>query len=317
MVAREGLPSITSAQHCMYALESLLRCPLKCPCRRGTVELPALQNPHHTTARAPSCSPFNTRFDQRHGPYRSRHWQSSVLPGPASLQYLYLPAATVLKRWAGETASGVFVHVDESLHGMDVIRAFSAVDYFIQVGPRCARGLLARMHTGLMRWSSTNAHLLRACTAMHVKPPPAACHAELLTTLACISQLVQPLSALHANKTPQENVARLNRHHLALFNTEQTHLWLAFWCDFFGAVLVVATCLFSVAFSQSLGAPNVGLAISNSIQVCGSPRLLQKYWTADHLLRLKGCWQFRTLRSFWGLLALEPGRSLRSSGRHG
>lgn len=40
-------------------------------------------------------------------------------------------------------------------------------------------------------------------------------------------------------------------------------------CDFFGAVLVVATCLFSVAFSQDLGAPNVGLAISNSIQVRG------------------------------------------------
>jgi hypothetical protein len=32
-------------------------------------------------------------------------------------------------------------------------------------------------------------------------------------------------------------------------------------------VLVVATCLFSVAFSETLGAPNVGLAISNSIQV--------------------------------------------------
>ncbi|GBF99292.1 ABC transporter [Raphidocelis subcapitata] len=112
------------------------------------------------------------------------------------MQYLYLPAATVLKRWAGETAGAVFVHVDESLQGMDVIRAFGAVDYFIQ-----------------------------------------------------------------------ENVARLNRHHLALFNTEETHLWLAFWCDFFGAILVVATCLFSVAFSETLGGPNVGLAISNSIQV--------------------------------------------------
>jgi ABC-type enterochelin transport system permease subunit len=48
---------------------------------------------------------------------------------------------------------------------------------------------------------------------------------------------------------------------------EQTNLWLAFWCDFLGALLVVATCLFSVAFSETLGAPNVGLAISNSIQV--------------------------------------------------
>lgn len=59
----------------------------------------------------------------------------------------------------------------------------------------------------------------------------------------------------------------LNKHHLALFNMEQTHLWLAFWCDFIGALLVVATCLLSVAFSETLGAPNVGLAISNSIQV--------------------------------------------------
>ena len=49
------------------------------------------------------------------------------------MQYLYLPAATVLKRWTGDSASAVFVHVDESLHGMDVIRAFGAVDYFIQV----------------------------------------------------------------------------------------------------------------------------------------------------------------------------------------
>jgi hypothetical protein len=65
----------------------------------------------------------------------------------------------------------------------------------------------------------------------------------------------------------QENVQRINTHHLALFNTEQTHLWLAFWCDFFGAVLVVATCLFSVAFKETLGSANVGLAISNTIQV--------------------------------------------------
>lgn len=63
-----------------------------------------------------------------------------TLPHPLHLhlhlppQYLYLPAATVLKRWAGDSANAVFVHVDESLQGMDVIRAFSAVDYFIQVG---------------------------------------------------------------------------------------------------------------------------------------------------------------------------------------
>lgn len=51
----------------------------------------------------------------------------------AMMQYLYLPAATTLKRWAGDTANNVYVHVDESLQGMDVIRAFGAVDYFLQV----------------------------------------------------------------------------------------------------------------------------------------------------------------------------------------
>lgn len=56
------------------------------------------------------------------------------------MQYLYLPAATQLKRWAGETASAVFVHVDESLQGMDVIRAFSAVGFFIQVRRQCPSG---------------------------------------------------------------------------------------------------------------------------------------------------------------------------------
>jgi hypothetical protein len=29
----------------------------------------------------------------------------------------------------------------------------------------------------------------------------------------------------------QENVQRINLHHLAMFNTEMTHLFLAFWCD--------------------------------------------------------------------------------------
>jgi hypothetical protein len=55
----------------------------------------------------------------------------------ALMQRLYLPAATQLKRWAGETAGAVFVHVDESLQGMDVIRAFGAVSFFIQV---CVHG---------------------------------------------------------------------------------------------------------------------------------------------------------------------------------
>lgn len=92
------------------------------------------------------------------------------------------------------------------------------------------------------------AKLVQGSTPCYSTPAPYPC------SLSCLCAL-------------QENVARLNVHHLALFNTEQTHLWLAFWCDFFGAVLVVATALLSVAFSADLGGANVGLAISNSIQV--------------------------------------------------
>ena len=40
----------------------------------------------------------------------------------------------------------VYVHVDESLHGMDVIKAFDAVNYFIQV-----RVVQGRRGSGLMK----------------------------------------------------------------------------------------------------------------------------------------------------------------------
>lgn len=60
---------------------------------------------------------------------------------------------------------------------------------------------------------------------------------------------------------------RINENHLSVFNTEQCHLWLAFWCDFYGAVMVLATCLLSVAYKEDVGPAAVGLAISNTIQV--------------------------------------------------
>jgi hypothetical protein len=47
----------------------------------------------------------------------------------------------------------------------------------------------------------------------------------------------------------------------------QCNLWLAFWCDLFGALMVVATALLSVALTDQLGAAAVGIAISNTIQV--------------------------------------------------
>jgi hypothetical protein len=139
---------------------------------------------------------------------------------PSPPKYLYLPAATVLKRWAGETAGAVFVHVDESLQGMDVIRAFGAVDYFIQVGLALGEGLGGTEG----RADGCSEGSLQGC--------------GLGPTHACVcrgrgrglrSETCQRRSAPPACPPFQENVARLNRHDLALFNTEQTHLWLAFW----------------------------------------------------------------------------------------
>jgi hypothetical protein len=81
---------------------------------------------------------------------------SALLTVDLSLQYLYLPSATVLKRWAGDTASTLFVHVDESLQGMDVIRAFAAVDYFIQV-----TRMLCLMFSGMLTALHNTLHIHR------------------------------------------------------------------------------------------------------------------------------------------------------------
>jgi len=60
---------------------------------------------------------------------------------------------------------------------------------------------------------------------------------------------------------------RIDLHHKAIYNAESLSLWLAFYCDLFGAVLVLAVCSFSMAQRATLGASAVGLAFSNVIQL--------------------------------------------------
>jgi ABC-type multidrug transport system fused ATPase/permease subunit len=60
---------------------------------------------------------------------------------------------------------------------------------------------------------------------------------------------------------------RIDTHHKAIYNAESLSLWLAFYCDLFGAILVLAVCCFSMAQRQTLGASAVGLAFSNVIQL--------------------------------------------------
>jgi hypothetical protein len=63
---------------------------------------------------------------------------------------------------------------------------------------------------------------------------------------------------------------KIDEHHRALFNGESLNLWLAFYCDLYGAILVLAVCIFAVVMKDILGPAAVGLAFSNTIQVGGT-----------------------------------------------
>ncbi len=62
-------------------------------------------------------------------------------------------------------------------------------------------------------------------------------------------------------------VRRNNLHHRTVFTGETLNLWLAHWCDLYGAILVLAVSCFAVGLADDLGAATVGLAFSNTIQM--------------------------------------------------
>ncbi|KIZ01660.1 ABC transporter, multidrug resistance associated protein [Monoraphidium neglectum] len=71
---------------------------------------------------------------------------------------------------------------------------------------------------------------------------------------------------------------RVDDAHRALFGSECLNLWLAFFCDFYGACMVLAVASFGIGQWRVLGSSNVGLAFSQSIQMLvfytGSIRLV-------------------------------------------
>ena len=60
---------------------------------------------------------------------------------------------------------------------------------------------------------------------------------------------------------------RNNHHHATVFTAESLNLWLAHWCDLYGAIMVLAVACFAVGMATDLGASKVGLAFSNTIQM--------------------------------------------------
>jgi ABC-type multidrug transport system fused ATPase/permease subunit len=55
--------------------------------------------------------------------------------------------------------------------------------------------------------------------------------------------------------------------HRSLFAAESLNLWLAFFCDFYGAAMVLSVACFGIGQWKTLGSSNVGLAFSQSIQM--------------------------------------------------
>ncbi|KAJ9527211.1 hypothetical protein QJQ45_025467 [Haematococcus lacustris] len=86
-----------------------------------------------------------------------------------------------------------------------------------------------------------------------------------------VAETLEGLSVIQAfNKTEyfiQTAIQRNDVHHAAVFTGESLNLWLAHWCDLYGAILVLAVSCFAVGLAEELGAATVGLAFSNTIQM--------------------------------------------------
>jgi hypothetical protein len=64
----------------------------------------------------------------------------------------------------------------------------------------------------------------------------------------------------------QEFTHQTDQHHRTLFTADSLNLWVSFYCDFYGAIMLAAVCLFAVS-QKERGAAVVGLAFSNTIQL--------------------------------------------------
>ena len=97
-----------------------------------------------------------------------------------------------------------------------------------------------------------------------------------------VAETLEGLSVVQAfGKTEyfvQTAIQRNDAHHRAVFTGESLNLWLAHWCDLYGAILVLAVSCFAVGLAEDLGAATVGLAFSNTIQMLVSKSQTHLRW---------------------------------------
>jgi hypothetical protein len=64
----------------------------------------------------------------------------------------------------------------------------------------------------------------------------------------------------------QEFTRQTDSNNRALFNADSLNLWISFYCDIYGAIMLAAVSFFAVS-ERSRGVAVVGLAFSNTIQL--------------------------------------------------
>lgn len=159
----------------------------------------------------------------------------------------------------------VYVHVDESLHGMEVIKAFSAVNYFIQENVQ----RINAHHLALFNTEQCHLWLafwwVRGPAVAWLEGGGGAWRGLAGWQAGNMGQMAQGHGGGRVGwgglAQPGPSLCTQALTHCPGLALPPTR------CDFFGAILVVATCLFSVGLKEDLGSAAVGLAISNTIQV--------------------------------------------------
>lgn len=85
-----------------------------------------------------------------------------------------------------------------------------------------------------------------------------------------VSETLTGISVIRAfgveQRFMQISLRYVDRNHRALYNLDHVNLWISFYLDIMGALMVFATALFAVGIT-SLKAADAGLAVSNSIQM--------------------------------------------------